>query len=119
MRDDGVNHVRRERTRSKSANGSKEVDEEPPQEGRVKMREGVEAAQPSSSDEVGPGGWVRRKVPKSRSKNSALSSSLSVFRMKPRREQKEFQVLAFLGIGILTPEERAGRRTVTSIQVDS
>lgn len=125
VRDDGLKHVRRERERMVSSAGGHEKrgDEsdstQSPEERRVKIREGDDAAQPSSSDEVGADGWVRRKLPKSKGKNSALGSSLSVFRMKPRREQKEFQVLAFQDTGLLTPEERASRRTVTSVQVGS
>lgn len=123
MREDGLKHARRQRARVHSHGGSKAAALAAPVDasdgGRVKIREDAEAAKPSSSDEVGPGGWVRRKTPNGKDKGSALGSSLSVFRMKPRREQKEFQVLAFFGTGILTPEERAARRIVSSIQVNS
>lgn len=80
------------------------------------VREGADAAQPTSGDEVGPGGWVKRKISKPKP-GSALGTSLSVFRMKPQREQKEFQVLAFPGTALLTPEERADRRKPTSVRV--
>ncbi|BEI80265.1 hypothetical protein CcaverHIS002_0107940 [Cutaneotrichosporon cavernicola] len=114
VRDEGLQHLRRERAKVPSPQD--DSDTPAAQGSKNKIREGAEAALPTSGDEVGPGGWVKRKISKPKPGN-ALSTSLSVFRMKPQREQKEFQVLAFPGTAMLPPEERAGRRKVTSVRI--
>lgn len=115
-------YVQRERAKAPSNKpAAPEVDDDAAAEGEGpddKIREGADAAQPTSGDEVGPGGWVKRKVITPKPKPAGvLGTSLSVFRMKPQREQKEFQVLAFPNTTELTSEERAARRKITSVQV--
>ncbi|WOO79237.1 Ubiquitin carboxyl-terminal hydrolase ZUFSP [Vanrija pseudolonga] len=86
----------------------------------TRAREGDEAAELSEDDEVGPGGWVRRrKLSLGKGKqasNSTLPSSLGVFRVNMTRfsSHTKYQVLAFTGGSLLTPEERLARQTPTS-----
>lgn len=113
MREDGLKYLRRQRASAPSPQDDSTV--QGSKSSKNEIREGAEAAEPTSGDEVGPGGWVKRKISKPKPGN-ALGTLLSVFRMKPQREQKEFQVLAFPGTALLTPVERADRRKVTSVQ---
>ncbi|KLT38768.1 DUF1671-domain-containing protein [Cutaneotrichosporon oleaginosum] len=119
VREDGLKLLKDERTRASSTPVSaleSASDDRANEDGTNKIREGADAAQPTSDDEVGPDGWVKRKIKKPKS-GSALSTSLSVFRMKPQREQKEFQVLAFPGTELLSLEQRADRRKPKSVRV--
>lgn len=84
------------------------------------MREGAAAAEPSDEDEVGPGGWIRRKrAEKSKDKSDPLLSSLGVFRVNlgKWKAHTQFQVLVFDGGAILGAEARRARREVTSTVV--
>ncbi|KAL1409950.1 hypothetical protein Q8F55_003949 [Vanrija albida] len=85
----------------------------------TRAREGDEAAELSEDDEVGPGGWVRRRkmsLSKLKVGNGTLPSSLGVFRVNMNRfsSHTKYQVLAFTGGSLLTPDERLERQTPTS-----
>lgn len=119
VRTAGIEHVRQSRngaSRSPTAVQTTLVSEP-----ASRAREGDEAAELSEDDEVGPGGWVRRRKlslskAKQASNGSTLPSSLGVFRVNMTRfsAQSKYQVLAFTGGSLLTPEERLARQTPTS-----
>lgn len=88
------------------------------------IRHGAAAAEPSddSDVEVRPGGWVRRKVNKAKSKarKDPLQTSLQAFRTSTKKwGPTEYQVLAFTGGPVLDQTSRARRKHVTSVTVDA
>lgn len=74
------------------------------------------AATPLSDEEVGLGGWVRKK--KAKIVDNPLVSSLSSFRVNLGRwKHNQYQVLVFPGTPLLSQAERNARRVVDSVDV--
>ena len=105
-------------------NGASEPMYTPPEEMDAELGE---------DEEMGPGGWVRRRVTKIKKARAGSGSGdggerkktvpqlLSSFRVSEDRLAKfrEYQILVFTGEPTLTGSERAKRKVITSTPVRS
>lgn len=124
VRDAGLASARAQRSKDRTPAGEQSNTVPPAAARRATIREGAAAAEPSddSDVEIRPGGWVRRKVDKAKdkAKRDPLETSLSAFRATAKKwGPAEYQVLAFSGGPLLSPEARAARKHVTSTPVDA